>query len=364
VPGGSLIFTLDGPADCTLTPTGGQAQPAVNGPASATWDVVCSDESDHTFTGTNTLTPTLPLHVVDAETDNNSGDDQTTVAIIAVGNLNVAITGVPAETDTLTANATINATVTISNTGDAVSVSWTGTVVGSGAVPCIVNSGGAIAGGPATIPPTQINVYGASLTVPAGSHECEFTIEVCATAVGEHQTGEDCDEVTGKIERDVLIDKWLLLVGPAAVNLSDTNGRYMWVITEIGNKAADAELVHINMSIAEAVPNGCTRTEALIIPGARQFYLAPGEQKTIVWRVRYECHEPATIQVINQTVTVGVTHCDPTTSLLIPAPEPTTVTPNAPGGLCQPNSINEGPGDVESFVSNNTKTQLRQVIIQ
>jgi hypothetical protein len=30
----------------------------------------------------------------------------------------------------------------------------------------------------------------------------------------------------------------------------------------------------------------------------------------IVWRVRYECHAPAAIQVIDQTVTVDISHDD------------------------------------------------------
>jgi hypothetical protein len=174
-----------------------------------------------------------------------------------------------------------------------------------------------------------------------------------------HQSGADTDCTTGVVESDVLIVKYCLLVGPAAVNLSDNNGRYMWVICEVGNLASDAELVHISMSIAENVPNGCTRVISQVLPGQQQFFLAPGEQKVIVYRVRYECHSPATIQLVNQTVTFGVTHCEPgTTSNPGPVVHPT------PGGPCDPNTINEGPGDVETFVSNNTKVITKQVIIQ
>jgi hypothetical protein len=132
----------------------------------------------------------------------------------------------------------------------------------------------------------------------------------------------------------------------------------MWIITEIGNLASDAELVHINMSITGGVPAGCTQTSSLILPGAQQFFLAPHEQKTIVWRARYECHAPATGVVINQTVTVGVTHCDPTTS------NPNPITNPTPGGVCDPNTISEGPADVETNVSNNTKTTVKPIIIQ
>ena len=78
----------------------------------------------------------------------------------------------------------------------------------------------------------------------------------------------------------------------------------MWVIAEVGNNSNHAELVTVSMSIAEAVPAGCTRAIVMILPGQTQFVMAADEQKFIVWRVRYECHSPATIQVINQTVTV------------------------------------------------------------
>ena len=225
--------------------------------------------------------------------------------------------------------------VTISNSGNPVSVTWSGTVVGSGAIPCTVNSGGTISGGPATIPPTQVNTYPASLTVPT-EHECQFTISVCATGNGTiHQVANACATFTGLVQSNVLVAKFCLLVGPAAVNLSDTNGRYMWVICEVGNVTNTAEPVTISMTITGPVPAGCTRTQNLIIPGATQFTMAASEQKIIVHRVRFECHAPATIQVINQTVTFTVTHVN-----------------------------DDGPADVETFISDNTKTTTKQVIIQ
>jgi hypothetical protein len=118
--------------------------------------------------------------------------------------------------------------------------------------------------------------------------------------------GDVCDDTP---DHDVGV-KYIILVGPAAVNLSDTNGRYMWVIAEVGNFSDHDELVSVSMSIAEAVPAGCTRAIVLILPGQLTFVLLQGEQKFIVWRVRYECHDPAAIQVINQTVTVAIAHLD------------------------------------------------------
>jgi hypothetical protein len=364
--GGTTTFSLSGPADCVLNPAGSQVEPLTNGAVSADWDVVCSGASNHSFTGTVSIQPTFPVHVTDANTANNGPASDPTpvvVSVTAIGNLTTTISGVPAVIETpQSGTSDVTATVTISNSGDPVSVIWTVTFTGSGAIPCTVNSGGNQNDGPETIPPTQVNDYTANLSIPGNAHSCTYTITACADAQFTiHQVGQDCDTFNGELARDVLVDKFVLLVGPAAINLSDTNGRYMWIISEIGNVSNQPELVHINMSIAEPVPAGCTRDIALIIPGAVQFFLAAGEQKTLVWRVRYECHSPATAQVLNQTVTVGVTHCDPTTSLGAPAPEPTTVTPQAPGGLCQPNTQNHDP---EHILLNNSKTVLKQVIIQ
>jgi hypothetical protein len=209
------------------------------------------------------------------------------------------------------------------------------------------------------IPPTQTNDYPFTATIPGTGHECGYTITATANASGVHEVGTATQTFSGVLQSNALVEKYVILVGPAAINLSDTSGRYMWVISEIGNVAGDAELVHINMSILENVPAGCTRDVNQILPGQSQFLLSPGEQKVLVWRVRYECHAPTTAQVITQTVTVGVTHCDPTTTS-----SPGPVTDPTPGGACSANTINEGPGDRETFVSDNTKTTAKQIIIQ
>ena len=62
--------------------------------------------------------------------------------------------------------------------------------------------------------------------------------------------GDACDSTP---THDVGV-KYVILVGPAAINLSDTNGRYMWVIAEIGNFTVPphVELVHINIGIVGA----------------------------------------------------------------------------------------------------------------
>lgn len=102
----------------------------------------------------------------------------------------------------------------------------------------------------------------------------------------------------------------LIVLGPAAVNLSDTNGRYMWVIAEIGNFSTHVDTVTISLAIDPAVPNGCTRAEQQILPGQETFKMSPDEQKFVVFRVRYECHQPAGPQQLTQNVTVSIEHVD------------------------------------------------------
>ena len=353
---GTAVFTLSGPVDCTQVPANNQSLPAANGSLSASWDVVCTGQSDHTFTGTNTLVLPLQNHMIDSNTGNNAGSNTSTTAVIAHANLAVTISGVPASTEVAQppSSATISPTVMVSNSGDPAHVTWTVTASGTGAAPCTVTGAASAIHGPVVIPPTQTSTDSFSITLPSG-HECTYTVCGTATATGLHETGTASLCANGALQSDVLLVKYVILVGPAAVNLSDTNGRYMWVISEIGNVSSDTELVHISMSILEPVPAGCTRVISQVLPGQQMFFLSPGEQKVLVWRVRYECHAPATATAINQSVTVGVTHCDPSTTNVPNGP-------NTPGGPCSTNSETDG-ANVESILGNNTKTTTRPVIV-
>jgi hypothetical protein len=106
-------------------------------------------------------------------------------------------------------------------------------------------------------------------------------------------TGDACDS-----EVDVL-EKYITVLGPAAVNLSDFNGRYMWVIGEMGNASTETQQVQISISITGPWPNDCDPIEVdLILPGQDTFLMLAGEQKFQVFRVRFECHAPATQQVV------------------------------------------------------------------
>jgi hypothetical protein len=136
-------------------------------------------------------------------------------------------------------------------------------------------------------------------------------------------TGDACDNDPDRPPVDGQV-KYILTIGPAAINLSDTVGRYMWIIAEIGENGSNAGNVEVTVDMSidpanDAVPVGCTRTplddnpndgilsEALVLPGQDNFILLDDEQKTLVWRLRYECHDPATNGTFDQTITVEIT---------------------------------------------------------
>jgi hypothetical protein len=84
--------------------------------------------------------------------------------------------------------------------------------------------------------------------------------------------------------------KYCLKFGPAPVNLSDTQGAYMWVICEIGNLDAYTNPVTIDL-VVSGVPAGCDQNQQLVLPGLHTFKLTALEQKWVLFRERYECHQ-------------------------------------------------------------------------
>lgn len=178
-----------------------------------------------------------------------------------------------------------------------------------------------------------------------------FAVLVLGTALSERSSVVRAQSGAG---HDVAVTS-VETYGPSAVNLSDTNGRYMWVMAYFANESDHTEMVNLALEIPEAVPEGCERHQDLIIPGQPSQVIAAGDEKYMIWRVRYECHAPTTFEVVPQTVTVGVTHCDPSTSLLGP------ITGETPGGPCPRNSQ---PGGAELDLSDNTFEKRVWVLVK
>lgn len=151
--------------------------------------------------------------------------------------------------------------------------------------------------------------------------------------------GDACD---ARADHELVI-KYCIKLGPAPVNLSSTQGSYMWILCEIGNFSDHAETVTIAASIT-GVPAGCTLLQQTILPGQStialngqwidndgdtQFNEDPpdgldndgdsmidedgpdGDQKFILYRARFECHSsPPDIYPL--TVDVSVDHVNHT----------------------------------------------------
>jgi len=119
--------------------------------------------------------------------------------------------------------------------------------------------------------------------------------------------GDACDDTPS---HDVVV-KYCLKFGPAPVNLSDAQGKYMWTICEIGNDSNHTETVEIDLKVM-GPPVGCTMDQELILPGQTTFTMLSEEQKFVLWRNYFECHDPATQDVYTLTVTSCIDHVDHT----------------------------------------------------
>lgn len=174
---------------------------------------------------------------------------------------------------------------------------------------------------------------------PLVEDNCQDVVNPNQTDTDSDGIGDACDETP---DHDVGIkERNFVILGPAAVNLSDTNGRYMWIVEEIGNFRDHIEAVEIGLQLDHSDLASCTITDAadaLILPGQTNFLMLGLEQKFVVWRVRIECHE----------VTPGVYDLDITLTIDTTDPDhPDTVDPT-----------------VDPLAANNTVEVTRQVIIE
>lgn len=99
--------------------------------------------------------------------------------------------------------------------------------------------------------------------------------------------GDACDENPA---RDAGISCEVLL-GPAAVNLSDTNGRYGWHVCEISNNDSHDQRVTVSVTLSNP-PGDCDQDDVQILPGQSTFVMLGNETKYVVERIRLECHAP------------------------------------------------------------------------
>ncbi len=125
--------------------------------------------------------------------------------------------------------------------------------------------------------------------------------------------GDVCDSIPA---HDVQVIS-MVAYGPAPINLSDNVGRYMWVIGKIYNPitkdVSHDELVKIGLTLTiPTAMQSCTITtptsSGLIIPGLETFILRDEEAKWVLYRIRFECHDPVLPGVSDVGVELCITH--------------------------------------------------------
>lgn len=89
----------------------------------------------------------------------------------------------------------------------------------------------------------------------------------------------------------------LFIFGPSPVQISSTQGRYMWFIADIRNSGDTLLNVVVRAGQGASTPIGCSSLKQLILPATEETTVPAGGERRMLYRFRYECHAPATPQV-------------------------------------------------------------------
>ena len=110
------------------------------------------------------------------------------------------------------------------------------------------------------------------------------------------------------VEHEILVQPPIVL-GPAPVNLSDTQGKFMWVIGFVDNVDIPLdqdlpEVVTVSLTV-DGLPAGCDQVQTRILPPVSTLSINEGEKKPVLFRVNIVCHDPAAPDVYQLDVTVS-----------------------------------------------------------
>ncbi|MGQ9674590.1 MAG: thrombospondin type 3 repeat-containing protein [Chloroflexota bacterium] len=141
-------------------------------------------------------------------------------------------------------------------------------------------------------------------------------LDNCVLVPNPDQADSDGDGSGDACDPDIEVEiKYCLKFGPPPVNIGDNAGAYMWAICEIGNLEPAPVIVEISLvtgvdedgdSVPDVdVPDGCSGLQQLILPGQEEFKLGALQQKWVLYRERFECHEPA----VEDIYTLDVEFC-------------------------------------------------------